>query len=153
MKKIFICLCFLVIFGCTGYKPIFSTKNFVFNITEIQNIDNNKTTKQIIKSIRSYKLDNDVKKNYSLKINSQTTNDITSRDSRGNPLTYRIIVSVEVKVFKDNSNKLFNNINIIKDFTYNYQTNQFELGQYEKNITDNLIVKIAEEIILELQLI
>ena len=152
MKKIFLYLCFLIIFGCAGFEPIFSTKDLMFYIDEIKNMDNNKPTKQIIRNIRSYKLDNVNKKNYSLEINSKINNSVTSKDSKGDPLTYRITISAEVRVFKDYSNNLYNNINIIKNFTYGYQTNQFELEQYKKNIVDNLIIKIAEEIVLELQL-
>jgi len=152
MKKISLYFCFLIIFGCAGFEPIFSTKDLTFYIDEIENMDNNKNTKQIVRNILSYKLNNATKNNYSLKINSETRNEVTSRDSKGDPLTYRVIISTGVKVFKGNSNNLFNNINIIKNFTYSYQTNQFELGQYKKDIIDNLIVKIAEEIVLELQL-
>lgn len=152
MKKISLYFCFLIIFGCAGFEPIFSTKDLTFYIDEIENMDNNKNTKQIVRNILSYKLNNATKNNYSLKINSETRNEITSRDSKGDPLTYRVIISTGVKVFKGSSNNLFDNINIIKNFTYSYQTNQFELGQYKKDIIDNLIVKIAEEIVLELQL-
>ena len=152
MKKIFFYFCFLIIFGCAGFEPIFSTKGLTFYIDEIENMDNNKNTKQIVRNILSYKLNNATKKNYSLKINSETRNEVTSRDSKGDPLTYRVIIITGVKVFKGTSNSLFDNIDIIKNFTYSYQTNQFELGQYKKDIIDNLIVKIAEEIVLELQL-
>lgn len=152
MKKIFLYPCFLIIFSCAGFEPIFSTKDLAFYINKIENTDSNKNTKKIIREIRSYKLNNTNEKIYSLKIKSKIKNNVTSRDSKGDPLTYRVTISAGVQVFKESSNDLFDNINIIKDFTYNYQLNQFELGQYKKDIINNLIVKIAEEIILELQL-
>ena len=151
MKKLLFCFCFLFIFSCSGYKPIFSTKDMNFNINRIENINSNNTTNRIIRSIRSYKLDNS-KKNYSLKINSTNKNEITSRDSKGDPQTYRIIIDVTVDVFEDDQNLFLNTINITKEFTYSYQINQFNLSQYKKNIIENLIVKISEEIILKLQL-
>ena len=152
MKKIFLYLCFLTFFSCSGYEPVFSKKDFTFYINDIENIDNKKTTKQVIANILSYKLDNVNNKNYSLKVNSSKNKEITSRDSKGNPLTYRITINVEVEVFRGNSNILFDTINIMKDFTYNYQVNQFELGQYKRNIIESLIVKISEEVIVTLQL-
>ena len=151
MKKLLSFFCFLFIFSCSGYKPIFSTKDMNFNINRIENINSNNTTNRIIRSIRSYKLDNS-KKNYSLKINSTNKNEITSRDSKGDPQTYRIIIDVTVDVFEDDQNLFLNTINITKEFTYSYQINQFNLSQYKKNIIENLIVKISEEIILKLQL-
>ena len=151
MKKFFSYLCFLFIFSCSGYEPIFSTKNMDFNIDRIEKMDSGSTTKEIIKSIRSYKL-NDSKKNYSLKISSTNKNEVTSRDSKGDPLTYRVTIDVKVDIFSGGQDFLLNTINIKKQFIYNYQANQFELGQYRENIIKNLIVRISEEIILKLQL-
>ena len=151
MKKLLSFLCFLFIFSCSGYEPIFSTKDINFNIDKIENIDNEETTKNIIKNIRSYKLNNS-KKNYFLKINSTKKNEITSRDSKGDPLTYRITIDVKVDVLKDDQILLLNTINFKKEFIYNYQKNQFVLGQYKKDIIQNLINKLSEEIILKLQL-
>ena len=119
MKKLLTSLCFLILFGCSGYKPIFSTKDLTFNIAKIENTDNNKITKQIINSIRSYKLDDTDKKSYSLKIISTKKNNITSRDSKGDPLTYRLVLNAEIKIFNDNSNILLNTLKIEKDFLYN----------------------------------
>ena len=89
---------------------------------------------------------------YLLKVNSSENEEITSRDSKGDPLTYRVTINVEVAVFRGESSIFLDTINIKKDFTYNYIVNQFELGQYKKDIIENLIVKICEEIILSLQL-
>ena len=50
-------------------------------------------------------------------------------------------------------NLLLNTINLTKEFTYNYQINQFELGQYKIEIIKNLVAKISKQIILELQLL
>ena len=153
MKKIFFYLCFLAFFSCSGYEAIFSTKDLTFHISDIKNLDNKKTTKQIIQNILSYKLDNINNKNYSLKINSSENEEITSRDMKGNPLTYRVTINVKVEVFKSGSNILLDTINIIKNFTYNYQVNQFDLNQYKRGIIKNLNVKVSQEIIIALQLI
>lgn len=151
MKKLLSYLCFLFIFSCSGYQPIFSTKEINFNINKIENIDSGDTTKKIIRSIRSYKLD-DTKKNYSLRIESTKENKVTSRDSKGDPLTYRITIDIKVDVLKDDQNLLLDTVNIKKEFNYNYQINQFELSQYRNDIIENLITKVSEEIILILQL-
>ena len=87
-----------------------------------------------------------------MEVSSKNTNEITSRDSKGDPKTYRITIEVKIDVFKGGQASLFNTINIKKDFTYNYQVNQFDLSQYKKDIIQNLTSKISEEIILKLQL-
>ena len=113
--------------------------------------DDEEITKKIIRNIGSYKLEQN-KINYSLEVSSKNTNEITSRDSKGDPKTYRITIEVKIDVFKEGQASLFNTINIKKDFTYNYQVNQFDLSQYKKDIIQNLTSKISEEIILKLQL-
>ena len=103
MKKFLSCLCLMFIANCSGYEPIFSTKDLRFYINEIENIDNGKITKQIVRNIRSYKLDNN-KNKYSLKISSENKNVVTSKDSKGNALTYRVTIVVKIDVFEDNQN-------------------------------------------------
>jgi len=151
MKKFLSCLCFLLVANCSGYEPVFLTKNLEFSISEIKNIDNEKITKQIIKNIRSYKL-KDNKNKFSLQVSTQNKNEVTSRDSKGDALTFRVTIAFKIDVFGDDQAVLLNTINIKKNFAYNYQINQFLLNQYKKNIIENLIIKVAEEIILELQL-
>lgn len=151
MKKLLSCICFLFVFGCAGYEPIFLTKDLNFYINKIENIDDEEITKKIIRNIGSYKLEQK-KINYSLEVSSKNTNEITSRDSKGDPQTYRITIEAKIDVFKEGQASLFNTINIKKDFTYNYQVNQFDLSQYKKDIIQNLTSKISEEIILKLQL-
>ena len=73
MKKFLSCHCLMFIANCSGYEPIFSTKDLRFYIDEIENIDNGKITKQIVRNIRSYKLDNN-KNKYSLKISNVIRN-------------------------------------------------------------------------------
>ena len=111
MKKLLLYFYILFIFGCSGYEPIFSVKNMNFNINNIENIDNKKITEQIVNAVRPYKLD-DAKKNYSLEISSLEQNKITSRDSKGNPLTYRVSIDVKVDVFIAEQNLLLNTINL-----------------------------------------
>ena len=151
MKKFFVCLCFLFVASCSGYESIFSSKNLGFYIKEIVNADNERITKQIIKNINSYKLKEN-KNKYSLEISTKNKKEVISRDSKGDALTYRVTIATKIDVFGDDQTLLLNTINIKKSFTYNYQTNQFALNQYKKDIIKNLIIKVTEEIILELQL-
>ena len=57
MKKLLSCICFLFVFGCAGYEPIFLTKDLNFYINKIENIGDEEITKKIIRNIGSYKLE------------------------------------------------------------------------------------------------
>ena len=151
MKKIFFYLCFFSIFGCAGYEPLFSTKNLSFYIEDIKNINNDVITKKISKNINNNKLKGENKIVYLLEIESNIINNIASKDSKGNPLTYNIILDVKVKVFKRNTELPINILKFDKSINYNNQANKFNLNEYKKTIIENITNKISQEILISLQ--
>tara|TARA_B110000037_G_scaffold170705_1_gene193648 strand:+ start:557 stop:1018 length:462 start_codon:yes stop_codon:yes gene_type:complete len=151
MKKIFFYLCIFSIFGCAGYEPLFSTKNLSFYIEDIKNINNDVITKKISKNINNNKLKGENKIVYLLEIESNIINNIASKDSKGNPLTYNIILDVKVKVFKRNTELPINILKFDKSINYNNQANKFNLNEYKKTIIENITNKISQEILISLQ--
>ena len=151
MKKIFIYLCLFSVFGCAGYEPLFSTKNLSFYIEDIKNVNNDIITKKISRNLNSNKLKKDNKIIYLLEIESNINNNISSKDSKGNPLTYNMILNVKVKVFNRNTELLINTLRFNKDFSYNNQTNKFNLNEYKKTILESITNKISQEILISLQ--
>ena len=151
MKKIFFYLCFFSIFGCAGYEPLFSTKNLSFYIEDIKNVNDDNITKKISKNIENNKLKGDNKIVYLLEIESGIIDNISSKNSKGNPLTYNMILDVEVKVFNRNTKFLINTLRFNKSFSYNNQENKFNLNEYKKTIIENLTNKISQEILISLQ--
>jgi len=150
MKKICIILILLLLNNCNGYKPIFSGDIVNFYIGEIFNENNDRLTKKIIKKLNPYTTKND-KKKMNMSINSLLEEKIISKDSKGNPLVYETKITVNVKLIENENDK--QNFGYIETFTYNNQSNKFELNQYKKNIEINLIDKIFEKLILQLRLI
>jgi len=151
MKKIFIYLCFFSLFGCAGYEPLFSSKNLSFYIDSIENLNENSTTKKISRNLSSNKLKVDGKKGFVLKITSDEINNITSKDSKGNSLTFEIVLNIEVKVFNSSSGLLLNTFKLNKSFNYNNQVNKFNLSLYKKGILENMINNVSKDIIIKLQ--
>ena len=151
MKKIFFYLCIFSIFGCAGYEPLFSTKNLSFYIEDIKNINNDVITKKISKNINNNKLKGENKIVYLLEIESDIINNIASKDSKGNPLTYNIILDVKVKVFKRNTELPINILKFDKSINYKNQANKFNLNEYKKTIIENITNKISQEILISLQ--
>ena len=143
--KILVLLLFIT--GC-GYSPIFSSKESNFSITEINSTGNKKLSNIINNRLNSYK--NLEGKNYfSIIINTNLEKKITSKDTKGNPKTFRLNIksNIIVKDLKGNLNeKLF-----LKSINYNNKKNKFELNKYEDEISTNLAEKISEQIIIYLQ--
>tara|TARA_B100000795_G_scaffold93861_1_gene68712 strand:+ start:184 stop:645 length:462 start_codon:yes stop_codon:yes gene_type:complete len=151
MKKIFFYLCFFSIFGCAGYEPLFSTKNLSFYIEDIKNVNDDIITKKISRNIDNNKSKSDDKIVYLLEIETDINNNISSKDSKGNPLTYNMVLDVKVKVFSRNTELLINTLRFNKSFSYNNQTNKFNLDEYKKTIIENITNKISQEILISLQ--
>ena len=140
-------LFFFFIVSC-GYQPLYSNKATNFYIYKINLIGDKKINKALINRLELYK-DKNSKNRIELEIDSKINKTTTSKDTKGNPKTFRIEIISQVKVIKEekiNLEKIFS-----KSANYNNSSKKFELKQYEENIKMNLIDKISEDIIGYLQ--
>ena len=147
MKKIILFLSFLLIVSC-GYKPIFSSKKSNFLIEEIIYDANDKISLKIKNNINYLSKVKNYTKVIKIKLKSEKNITIASKDGKGNPLVYKMTITSNVEVYSDD--KIINQKNISKNFSYKNTSNKFDLKQYEKTIEDHLIEKIKEDIILYL---
>ena len=149
MNNIFIkTLIFFFIIGLSAcsYKPIFSEQNYGFEIEKII-LSGEKNINNIINSkLKSIKSDREVEKErYTLEIQSKKIREIVSKDSKGDPLKFKMIIFIEYKVSK-NGNILLNN-KIEKNNVYNNDSDKFELEQTEDIILEKLTGNISDSII------
>jgi len=148
LKKIITTLSFLLLLSC-GYEPIYSKKqinsNNNFSINYINLIGDNKIN-QILKNKLKKNLNKEKKSiEFNLNLNSRVIKDVTSKDKKGDPITFSIKIIINLEVFE--SEILKGEKNFEKKFEYNNRENKFNLRQYEKNIKDNLISELSYEII------
>ena len=149
MKKILLIAVILILNNCSGYQPIFSNKQFNFYISEITNINNDDISNQLIRSLSPYNIDNG-KQKIALELKSEINENVVSRDAKGDPLVYEIKIEVEINVINNVKDK---KIRFRENFSFNNQSNKFELSQYKNNLTENLTERIFEKILLSLQTI
>ena len=149
MKKILLITLILVLNNCSGYQPIFSNKQFNYYISEITNINNDNISNQLIRSLDPYKIDNG-KQKIALELKSEINENVVSRDTKGDPLVYEIKIEVEMNIINNEKDK---KIKFIENFSFNNQSNKFELSQYKNNLIENLTERIFEKILLSLQTI
>ena len=149
MNKILLKVIFIVLaIGMTAcsYKPIFSEKNYNFQIDELilsGDKDVNRVIDRKLTMIRKSQDSN--KKNFSVIVDSIKNVEIISNDSKGDPLKFEISILVTYKI-KENNNVILER-EIEKSNIYNNKTDKFELDQNEKNIIINLSEKISDNII------
>ena len=75
--------------------------------------------------------------------------EVSSKDSKGNPKTYRINLKSNIVILDSKGNE--NNKLFIKSIDYNNKNNKSELKKLENETSKNLAEKIAEELIIYLQ--
>ena len=95
LKKIIATLSFLLLLNC-GYEPIYSKKqinnNYNFSINTINYIGDNKVN-QILKNKLKKNLNKEKKSTeLNLNLNSRVEKTITSKDEKGNPKRFSIII-------------------------------------------------------------
>ena len=137
-----------MILGLTScsYNPIFSEKNYNFEINEIvltgeKNI--NKILREKFNRIKNNQ--NLEKKEYKLLINSKKERNIVSKNSKGDPLKFELIITVLYEIiFNEN---LILKKTIEKNNIYNNDSDLFKLEQSEKIIIDNISGNISDNII------
>ena len=144
--KRYISLFFIITLTSCSYKPIFSEKNYNFEINEIL-FTGDKYVNKIIESkfnlIKEEQSKN--KKKYNISIQTKKEKLIVSKDSKGDPLKFDLVVSAYYEI--SNNGKLLLNKRIQKNSIYNNEIDKFKLEQSEKIILDNLSKKISETII------
>ena len=151
IKKIIIILSFFLLMGC-GYEPIYSKKKFEknhnFSITSIEFEESSEINQILLSNLKMFINIKNKLKLLNLKIKSSTNKTTISKNLKGNAERYLIEVRVNLIIFE---NEVLKKEFIFEEsFNYNSQTNKFNLNQYEKNIKENLISKISNDIILKL---
>ena len=142
----FLAVFFITVLSACSYKPIFSENNYNFEINEII-FSGERYVNRIIKNkldlIRKEK-DQD-KKKYNLLINTNKKKLIVSKDSKGDPLKFDLIITTYYEI--NYEEKLLFKKEVIKNKVYNNDVDKFKLEQNEKIILENLSEKIGETII------
>ena len=137
--------CMIILSSCS-YKPVFSEKNYNFEINEII-FSGEKYINRIIKNkFDLIKKDKEQgKKKYNLLINTNKKKLIISKDSKGDPLKFDMIVTTYYEI--NYEEKLLFKKEVKKNNVYNNNVDKFKLEQNEKIILENLSEKIGETII------
>ena len=149
MKKFILnFIIFIFITNC-GYAPLYSIKNNVnFKIGKINITGDRDLNQNIInqlKNIKSKKENNAII--FNLTIDTKIEKIVTSKDSKGNPKTYKMISTANITTVKDGK-KYSDEIKSIEN--YNSISSKFELESFERNLKKNNASKITQEIIIYL---
>jgi len=140
--KLFFAL--FVLSGC-AYEPVLIKKNYNFYFTEMES-EGQKEINKVIKQTFTENTKKESVNNYQIFFSSKLSKDIVASTKKGDPKIYKINISLNYKLKKDDST-IFEN-EILKQATFNNIDDKFELLKYEENIVKNLSKKFAEDILI-----
>jgi len=151
IKKIFfIIIIFSFLFECSGYKPIYAQKEQNFKLGKIETIGNEKLNKIIARNIKNIGTENNNNTNIlNLEIETKLEKNIKSKDAKGNPNKFEIIIFTNLTINKNTDSSLKKSFYISN--IYNAFESEFEQNKYEKTIEKTLISKISQKLIIYLQ--
>ncbi len=137
---------FIFFLTSCSYEPVFSNKDYGFEINEITLLgdkDINRNIENNLKLITNKK--SVVEKKYNLSIDTEKKRKVISKDSQGDPLKFELVLSSNIVISNDQRTLITRKVE--KNYIYNNNTDKFELEQSEKIIIENLSEKIFDIII------
>ena len=143
---------FIIIFFITscGYQPIYLNTNLDnFEFYKINLKGDNSINKRLLDSL-SIKESSSNEKLAELSLSSYFKVDETSKNSKGQILSYRSSIIIDLKIIQNKN--ILKNKTFSDEFTYNKKDNKFELTEYQNDIKNQLINKAVEDIILFLNM-
>ena len=157
MKKVILILTSIMfltsIISCSGYKPIFASKNMSFKIskhtTEGDKLIGNKIYSKLYRASSS-KINDKKIQDLIVYIQSKKEKISTTKDKTGKVLEYKISLNINIKVTKENNN------NIVLDKVYNSSLRYKVQEQYsdtiklENQTIQNLTAQIYQNILIDL---
>jgi len=144
-KKFTLLFIFIFLTNC-GYQPIYLQKDSLKIFINEIDLEGDKKINRKIMELTNLKKKNNGKPSYNLKLISNKNIEIVAKDKFGNASIYKTTVTVIFSL--EDQNEIFKQKTFSSNFSYNDIINSFELSEYQKTIENNLINKIAEEILI-----
>ena len=157
MKKviypIFSFILLLFINGCAGYEPIFGSTNLQFEIADYSiegnKILGNKIYSKLYSLSKSKKDDQNLRR-VDLVIKVSKDKNVTTKDSAGKILQYKITLNTDIKVTDFiTKDKILNQI-FVSSLTYKVQDKYSDTVDLENKSIEDLLNKTYQELVTRL---
>ena len=157
MKKIFYpifsLILLLFISGCAGYEPIFGSTNLQFEIADYSiegnKILGNKIYSKLYSLSKSKKDDQNLRR-VDLVIKVSKDKNVTTKDSAGKILQYKITLNTDIKVTDFiTKDKILNQI-FVSSLTYKVQDKYSDTVDLENKSIEDLLKKTYQELVTRL---
>ena len=142
MKNFILLILFIFLTNC-GFEPIYSKKNFDFKINRIEKA-NTVINNEISNALTNIYNNLNASKVLNIKINSKKYLNIKSKDKRGDPSKFELLITVSFEA-KDELEKKYNK-EFSRKMNFNNSDDKFQLAKYKLELEKLLIKKLIEDI-------
>ena len=157
MKKIsFLGLSIILLINfsaCTGYKPIFSSSNLLFEIADYSLSGEKKLANKIysrLNNLSNSNKNNPEAESVSVFIEISKDKVATVKNSKGKIIEYKINLNSNIIVKNYLTNDKILDKNFTSSLSYKVQDQYSETVKIENTTTDNLINKIYQDLLIQL---
>ena len=152
-NQIFLFILLIFINGCAGYQPIFSSTNLQFEIADYSiegnKILGNKIYSKLYSLSKSKKDDQNLRR-VDLVIKVSKDKNVTTKDSTGKILQYKITLNTDIKVTDFiTKDKILNQI-FVSSLTYKVQDKYSDTVDLENRSIEDLLNKTYQELVTRL---
>jgi|TARA_B110000459_G_C16447934_1_gene419356 hypothetical protein len=150
-KKIIILILLGLMTSC-GYEAQYSEKNLaLYGNISIKSLDisGDRIVNIRIKNLLTNYSNIEKKQNFVINLKTESSKWVVSKDSKGDPLRYKIQIDTEVTAIRTRDNKEINLI-FTKNYGYNNNGDVSALRETEREIKISLAEVISQELILRL---
>jgi len=143
MNKFFLILIFFL--SSCGYQAVYVNKNIENSYFQKINLEGDKfINRRIINTLPIKESDKNQNK---LFISSSHQIEQSSKNSKGEVVSFKTIISINLEM-RDKNSEIVQSKNFVKEFTYGNKKNKFELVEYQNSIRNDLVNKIISEIMI-----
>ena len=142
MKKILLLLILTTLMGC-GFKPIYSSNEFDFQIIKIET-DQNILNKKFAKKLKSFSNERSSKR-ISIKFDINKEKLIKVKNKKNIPTIFELKVNLILTITDQENNERTEELTIRT--SYNNRDDKFELSRYEKKLEDTAINQLFLDVI------
>ena len=143
MKNILFVLLFIFLTNC-GFEPIYSKKNLDIKINKIEK-ENTLLNNEISNALLNIYSNLSASKILNIKINSKKSVNIKSKNKKGDPSNFELLLKVNLEAV-DQSDKKYSQ-EFSRKINFNNNDDKFQLAKYQLGLEKILTKKLIEDIV------
>ena len=143
----------IFLIGCSGYEPIFGSKNINFKVSDYSIIGDKLLGKKIYSKFDNLSKSNKDQKNVKsifILIDITKNKKSTAKDSSGKILEYKLFLDTKIKIHDYLTEAQMLNENKVYSQSYSVQDQISETIKIENKTIENLLNKIYQDLIIKL---